>query len=80
MSDVNLEPYDAMRQAASTAEYYLNESYRILKENDYEDWRVADAIELAKVMAQDFHSAMMCMKMQEIRDALHGLASIMEDK
>jgi len=74
MSDVNLEPYDAMRQAASTAEYYLNESYRILKENDYEDWKVADVIELAKVMAQDFHSAMICMKMQEIRDAVHSLA------
>jgi len=35
---------------------------QILK-NDYEDWTVRDAIELAKVVAQDFHTIMMCIKM-----------------
>jgi hypothetical protein len=36
---------------------------------------VSDAIELAKVMAQDFNTAMMAMKMQEIRDAIADLTA-----
>lgn len=71
MNDINIEPENAMRQAGMTAEDYLNKAYKILKE-EYEDWTVRDAIELAKIMAQDFNTAMMCMKMQEIRDALNA--------
>lgn len=69
MSDVDLDPSDAMRQAGITADDYLSKAYQILKDN-YEDWTVRDAIELAKIMAQDFHTAMMCVKMQEIRDSI----------
>lgn len=69
MSDVDLEPYDAMRQASLTAAHYMAEAYSILK-NDYEDWTISDVIELSKIMAQDFNTAMMSIKMQEIRDAI----------
>ncbi len=69
MSEVDLDGISAMRQAGMTAHDYLSKAYEILN-NEYEDWTVRDAIELSKVMAQDFHAAMMCMKMQEIRDAI----------
>jgi len=69
MSDVELDPEDAMRQAGMTADDYLSKAHQILKQG-YEDWTIRDAIELAKVMAQDFHTAMICVKMQEIRDAI----------
>lgn len=72
MSDVDLEPQDAMRQAGMTAQHYLNEAYSILAK-EYDNWTVSDAIELSKVMAQDFHTTMMSIKMQEIRNALHEL-------
>ena len=67
--DVDLDGLSAMRQAGMTADDYLSKAYKIL-DAEYEDWTVRDAIELAKVMAQDFHTAMMCMKMREIRDAI----------
>ena len=76
MSDVQLDGTSVMRQAGMTADDYLSKAYQILKE-DYEDWTVRDAIELAKIMAQDFHTAMMCMKMQEIRDSIHELSDIL---
>ena len=69
-SEVMLDGTSAMRQAGYTAEHYLNAAYKILKDNEYEDWKVRDAIELAKIMATDFHTAMMSMKLQEIRDAI----------
>lgn len=69
MSEVELDCDSAMRQAGMTAEDYLSKAYKILKD-EYEDWSVRDAIELAKVISQDFHTTMMCMKMQEIRDAI----------
>lgn len=72
MSDVDLDPEAAMRQAGMTAEDYLSKAYKILKD-EYEEWTVRDAIELAKIMAQDFHTALMCMKMQEIRDSIREL-------
>lgn len=80
MSEINLEPEDAMRQAWMTAEHYLNSAYKVLKDNDYEDWSVRDAIELAKIMSQDFHTAMTCMKMQEIRDAINLLTEEVSGK
>ena len=73
MSDIYLDPTSAMRQAGMTAEDYLSKAYKILND-EYNDWTVRDAIELAKIMAEDFHTSMMCMKMQEIRDALNELA------
>lgn len=73
MSDFYLDPKSSMRQAGMTAEDYLSKAYKILND-EHDDWTVSDAIELAKIMAKDFHTSMMCMKMQEIRDALHELA------
>jgi len=70
-SEVQLDGESAIRQAGMTADDYLSKAYKIL-EDGYENWSVRDAIELAKVMAQDFHTTMMCMKMQEIRDAINA--------
>lgn len=69
MSDVNLNHAQAMKQAGMTADDYLSHAYEILRK-DYENWSIGDAIELSKVIAQDFHTTMMCMKMQEIRDSI----------
>lgn len=60
-----------MRQAGLTAEDYLSKAYDILR-RDYEDWTVRDAIELSKVIAQDYHTSVMGLKMQEIRDAIEN--------
>lgn len=64
---------NALNQAVATAEDYLNNAYRILKKNHYEGWEVKEAVELAKVMASDFHTSIMCLKLQEIRDSIHAL-------
>ncbi len=72
MSEVQLDITGAVRQAVMTADDYLSKSYEILH-GEYDNWTVRDAIELSKVMAQDFHTAMMCMKMQEIRDVINEL-------
>lgn len=69
MNDFKLNPDDAMRQAGMTADDYLSKAYAILRENP-ENCSARDAIELSKVMAQDFHTSMMCLKLQEIRDSL----------
>lgn len=73
MSDVQLDLQGLMRQAALTADDYLADAYRILK-RDYEDWTIRDAIELSKVIAQDFHTSMVGLKLQEIRDALYTVS------
>jgi hypothetical protein len=72
MSDVDLEPNDALQQAVRTGQHYLREAFKILEE-EYPGYTVEDSIQLAKVMAQDFHTAMMCRKMQEVRDAIIDL-------
>lgn len=69
MSEVELDSMGALRQAEITADHYLSHAYEILRK-EYDGWSVRDAIELAKIMAQDFHTAMMCIKMQEIRNAI----------
>jgi len=71
-NDVTINFDNALRQASMTADDYLSKAYDILK-RDYEDWGVRNAIELAKIMAQDFHTTCMCIKMQEIRDAVREL-------
>lgn len=71
MNEINLDTDGLMRQAVLTADYYLAKAYDILK-RDYEDCTVKDAIELSKVIAQDFHTALMAVKMQEIRDAINN--------
>ncbi len=76
--DIDLDGSSAMRQAGMTADDYLSKAYKILK-NEYEGWDVKDAIELAKVMAQDFHTAMMCIKMQEIRDAISEFSEVINN-
>lgn len=73
MSDIQLDLQGLMRQAALTADDYLADAYRILK-RDYEDWTIRDAIELSKVIAEDFHTSMVGLKLQEIRDALHTVS------
>lgn len=77
-SDFELDPSGAMRQAVSTADDYLCNAFSIL-EKKYEDWTIRDAIELAKIMAEDFHTAMMCAKMQEIRDSIYELSNSVND-
>ena len=69
---VDLSAREAMEQAAMTARHYLSKACDIL-EDEYSEYSMVDAIELTKVMAQDFHTAMMCMKMQEIKDAIYEL-------
>lgn len=73
-NDCDLTPDDAMEQAVFTAQHYLNQSYEWLVKDGYEEWTVRDAIELAKVMAADFHTSMTCIKLQEIRDAIRDVA------
>ena len=74
MSDVELDADGALRQAGITADHYLNVAIEILNSKEY-TWNIKDAIELAKVMATDFDTAMMCTKIQEIRDALLDISS-----
>jgi hypothetical protein len=76
MRDVEIDFNACLRQAGMTAHDYLLRAYAILK-NDYNDhdWGIKDAIELAKIMAQDYHSSIMAIKMQEIRDAIRDQPS-----
>lgn len=73
MSEVQLSGDGAMRQAWMTAEHYLIYAFRVLKDCGYDEWSVRDAIELSKIMATDFNTAMMSMKLQEIRDSINLL-------
>lgn len=79
MSDIELNLDGLMRQAVMTADDYLARAYEILK-RDYDDWSVGDAIELAKVIAQDFHTSVMGLKMQEIRDSLGAIKTEIIEK
>ncbi len=74
MSEVMLDATGAMRQAGMTAEHYLNAAIKILRDNQKGNFAMSDAIQLSKVMAMDFDTSMMCMKMQEIRDSVNGLS------
>lgn len=78
MSDIELDVDDLLHQAGSTAELYLTRAYDIL-DKGYDNWTVRDAIELAKVMAQDFHSSLMGLKMQEIRDAITSISTSIDN-
>lgn len=78
MSDIELDVDDLLHQAGSTAEHYLTRAYDIL-DKSYDNWTVGDAIELAKVMAQDFHSSLMGLKMQEIRDAITSISTSIDN-
>jgi len=78
MDDIQLDMDGLLRQAKPTAQDHLYHAYDILEKGDYEGWTVADAIELAKVLAQDFHTSMMGLKMQEIRDAIYDLGCRIE--
>ena len=71
--EITLSLDQAFSQVEPTADKYLRESYKILKDS-YEDFTVSDAIELAKVMASDFNSTMLIIKLQEIRDKLEKLS------
>jgi len=69
MEDIQISISNAFQQAKSTADDYLGAAIDILDKHEM-PYKVSEAIEVAKVMAQDFHTAMMCMKLQEIRDAI----------
>ena len=70
-SEVMLSSSGAMKQAEMTADDYLMWARSILEKSGV-TWTISDAIELTKVMAQDYHTAMMCMKMQEIRNSINA--------
>ncbi len=70
-TEITIDFTTAMEQAKSTAHDYLYSACNILdKVEGKGEWKPEHAIELCKVMAQDFHSTMMGIKMQEIRDKL----------
>ena len=73
MDDIEIGLNDLMRQSGLTADDYLSKAHSILK--DYDNRSIRDAIELAKIMAQDFHTSVMALKMQEMRDAIYKVAS-----
>jgi len=79
IDDIQLNMDGLLKQAKPTAQDHLYNAYEILEKGGYEDWKVADAIELAKVLAQDFHTSMMSLKMQEIRDAIYELSAHIEE-
>jgi len=60
---------NAFSQARMTADDYLGSAIDILDKHEM-PYKVSDAIELAKVMATDFNTAIISMKLQEIRDAI----------
>lgn len=70
--DISIE--NAFRQAKMTAEHYLAESYKIIENYSDQKSNIAVAVELAKVMAQDFHTTIMATKIQEIRDKLEEIS------
>jgi hypothetical protein len=78
IDDIQLDIGGLLRQAKPPAQDHLYNAYDILEKGDYEGWTVSDAIELAKVLAQDFHTSMMGLKMQEIRDAVYLIANNIE--
>lgn len=73
MHEMTIGFSDAMDQAVGTAEYYVNKANRYL-ENWGKDYTIRDAIELAKIMSSDFNNTVMCIKLQEIRDAIEKIS------
>lgn len=69
--EIDLSIDNAFRQAKMTANDYLLASIDILESTlDKDKCNARDAIALAQVMATDFHTTIMGLKLQEIRDAL----------
>lgn len=68
-SEIAITIDNAFNQAKLSAEEYFDEAYKYLHEKFGEN-KIDCAIELAKIMAQDFHTIMICAKLQEIRDAI----------
>ena len=72
-NEIKLSWHNAMEQAGMTGATWFSKAVACLKEENEGTFIVADAIELAKVMAMDFHSTTMGIKMQEIRDAVYSI-------
>lgn len=75
MEDIDITIENAFRQAHLTADEYLDKCLTVLEdydENSIEELKVA--VELAKVCAQDFHTAVLGSKLQDIRDSINKLA------
>ena len=70
--DVDITLENAMNQAGYAAEKYLVDSLDILfnRVGNRSIEEMNSAIELAKRCAQDFHTTVIAMKLQEIRDAI----------
>lgn len=68
--DITIE--NAFKQARMTADDYLGSAIDILDKHKI-PWKTSDAVELAKVMAMDFNTAIMATKLQEIRDAIGNI-------
>jgi len=69
--ETSLSIENAFAQARMTADDYLGSAIDILDKHEM-PYKISDAIELAKVMAMDFDTAIMAMKLQEIRDAIEA--------
>lgn len=76
--EIDLTAERAMEQAGHTAEYYYSRACKILGESEDHEVNPLHAIELAKVMAQDFHTVSNSAKLQDIRDAIHELSSAID--
>ena len=69
MSDISIGLDSIFKQTESTAEFYLMNSIKMLKDFEVE-YTTADAIALAAVMASDCNSMTIALKLQQIKDEI----------
>jgi hypothetical protein len=79
INDVTLDIEGLFRQSKITAREYFLAADEIIEESKFPEIRLEAVIELAKVMAQDFHTGIMALKMQEIRDAVYEVSKHIEE-
>ena len=82
MEDIGLSIENAFHQATMTAEHYFNECLEILRDEDMTVCgldRMTLAVELAKVCAKDFHTAVISSRLQEIRDEIKKLSNTVDN-
>lgn len=72
-AEVKIDILEAFRQASLTAANYLDQAYEIL-DKGINDYTASVAIALANIMALDFNNTMDNIKMQELGDAVNGVA------
>jgi hypothetical protein len=69
MSDILIGLDKIFKQSEATAEWYLMNSIKMLKDFEVE-YTTSDAIALAAVMASDCNSMTIALKLQQIRDKI----------